>query len=109
MTEQQILNHITSWQDRMVECERQFGEFVALTGSTPESPLAAAVYGLMGGYTNTVSNLIAYDNYVLEAWWLEHNFGEKPMKIGFHNEPMRSISTIQELASFIAEDLRRAA
>ena len=58
----------------------------------------------MGAYTKAVADQIGWCDDTLLAWWTEKNFGERPMQIG---DTMRSISTIDELAAFISEDLAR--
>lgn len=62
----------------------------------------------MGSYTRATADLIDWDNETLEAWWTEHQFGEKPMSIGFNDDDMREISTIEALAEFIVDDLARS-
>jgi hypothetical protein len=109
MTETNILVQLKRWQEAMAESEHRISELSALAGSTPDAPLPTAVYGLMGTYTHTVADMIGWDEATLTAWWLDHNFGERPMKIGFAGEALLSIDSIEALAAFIAEDLRRAA
>lgn len=98
------LTILTAWQQRMQDCEAQMTAVNALFGAAPESPLPAAVYHLMGDYTRTIAARIDWCGDTLAAWWLEHNFGERPMQIGLGNEPLRTVSTIEELAQFIADD-----
>ena len=108
MTEGQILATLRTWQDAMQECDMRLDELTALTGPVVESPLGNAIYRLMGCYTDATADLIGWDESTLTSWWCEQNFGERPMKIGFSGEPMQSINTIEALAEFIAEDLRRS-
>lgn len=108
MMEGQILATLRTWQDAMQECDTRLDELAALTGPIVESPLGDAIYRLMGCYTDATADLIGWDESILTSWWCEHNFGERPMKIGFCGEPMQSIDTIDALAKFIAEDLRRS-
>lgn len=86
MNLEQLTATLQAWEGVMLECELQMDALSHLAGVAPEAPLPAAVYALMG----------------------EHNFGERPMNIGFTGEPMREISSIEALAQFIADDLERS-
>jgi hypothetical protein len=108
VNEKLIAAKLSKWQQDMAECDARMDELAALAGPIVESPLGDAVYRLMGAYTEAVADLIGWDESALSAWWCEHNMGERPMKIGFPREELRTISTIDDLAAFIAEDLRRS-
>lgn len=107
MNEEHIRSSLKRWHESMQECDLRMSELSELTGQFVESPLGDAVYHVMGEYTKAVAELIGWDNAVLEDWWCSHNFGEKPMAIGFSGEPMQRIETIDQLADFIIDDLRR--
>lgn len=109
MTETKILSILTAWQSAMQLCEERMDQLAAVAGPVVESPLGDAVYGLMGAYTKQVADQIGWCGDTLETWWVENHFGERPMQIGFCGDTMRSISTIDELAAFIADDLSRSA
>lgn len=109
MTPDMVRQALRRWNDSMQECDMRMSELAELTGQVVESPLGDAVYHVMGEYTKAVSDLIEWDKGTLSAWWLSHQFGENPMEIGFAKEPMQNLSTIEQLADFIIEDLRRAA
>lgn len=108
MTKERITAILKDWHESMLECDTRMDELAALTGTVVESPLGDAVYRVMGELTKAVADRICWCYETLEAWWTEHRFGERPMKIGFGGEPLRVISTIEELAAFIADDLARA-
>lgn len=108
MTKDRITAILKAWHDAMLECDARVEDLSELTGHVVDSPLGDAVYQLMGEYTAAVSELIGWDAEVLSAWWLEHQFGERPMKIGFPGEALRTIAAIEVLAEFIVEDLARA-
>lgn len=108
MTEADILAQLTRWQTAIRECWLRLEELDVLVGTVPEGPLPAAVGRVMGAYTETVADLIGWDASALESWWLENNFGERPMRIRFEGEPWRTLDSIEALAAFIAEDLRRS-
>jgi predicted Zn-dependent peptidase len=109
MSKQMILDVLAKWQSTMQECEQRMDDLASLVGHIADSPLGDAVYHLMGAYTESVADMIEWPDEYLEAWWTEHAFGEKPMNIGFSGEPLKTISTIEQLAAFVAEDLRRSA
>jgi hypothetical protein len=107
MTKDRILTILRAWHNAMRECDERMDQLAAVAGQVVESPLGDAVYHVMGSYTRATADLIDWDNETLEAWWTEHQFGEKPMSIGFHDD-MREISTIEALAEFIVDDLARS-
>ena len=39
----------------------------------------------------------------LEAWWMEHHFGERPMRAGLVGEELRDIVTLEELVELICD------
>src|SRR3546814_9810432 len=82
MKHEDAIRILTTWQERMQDCEQRMGELGALIGTSPEAPLQASVYGLMGDYTKAISTRLGCSDEWLEAWWLEHNFGEWPMSAG---------------------------
>ena len=89
----------------MRECEAQMDALSGLIGINPESPLQSAVYGLMGEHTRRVADLIGCPDEWLEAWWLDHKFGDDPMHAGLVGEPMREITTLEQLLALICDDL----
>lgn len=100
---------LRKWHEAMRECDARMDELAALTGPVSESPLGDAVYRLMGAYTEALADAIGFSDEYMMAWWTEHQFGGRPMSIGFCGEPVRSLKTIDDLAAFIAEDLERSA
>lgn len=108
MTQDAIRSTLKRWHEAMLECDTRMDQLAELAGQVVESPLGDAIYHLMGEYTKTVADLIEWDHSALEDWWTGNRFGERPMGIGFPGEPMQRISTIDQLADFIIEDLRRA-
>lgn len=109
MTVERIAEILTKWQAVMRECELRMDQLAALVGPVVDSPIGDSVYRVMGAYTKQVADVIEWCDETLESWWIDHNFGERPMGIGFPGEELRMISTVEELSSFIAEDLKRAA
>lgn len=107
MTPDEIRQTLRFWNDSMQECEQRMDQLADLAGQVVESPLGDAVYHVMGEYTKAVADMIGWDESVLSDWWVSHQFGERPMKIGFAGDEMRTIATIDALADFIIDDLRR--
>lgn len=108
MTQERITAILQRWHAALLDCDSRLDELAAVVGPVVDSPLAGAVYRVMGAYTKAVADQIGWCEETLEAWWTEHQFGARPLKIGFVGEPMRSIATIEDLAAFVAEDLARA-
>lgn len=104
MTREQKLAILTTWQERMRACEDATTQLVSLTGAAPESPLIDAIYRVMGLATRQAADLTGCADEYLTAWWLEHQFGERPMQAGLVGEPLRNIRTIEELAALIIDD-----
>lgn len=106
MNEELIRSAIKRWHKAMQECDARMDQLSELAGQVVESPLGNAVYRVMGEYTKAVADMIGWDEGALSDWWTGNRFGERPMGIGFPGEPMQRISTIDQLADFIIEDLR---
>lgn len=104
-----LLAALRNWHAAMELCEQRMDELAAVAGPVVESPLGDAVYGLMSAYTSALANAFGFSEEYLTAWWNEHQFGGRPMSIGFNREPLRTLKTIDDLAAFIAEDLERSA
>lgn len=100
-----MLHHLRQWQDAMQAAELQMDALSELTGINPEAPLFETIYNLMGLATRQAADLTGASLEWLEPWWLEHDFGARPMQAGLHGEPLRTLSTIEELVQLIADDL----
>lgn len=104
MIREQKLAMLKTWQERMQACEHATTQLVSLTGAAPESPLIDAIYRVMGLATRQAADLTGCADEYLMAWWLEHQFGERPMQAGLVGEPMRDISTLGDLVALICDD-----
>ena len=104
MTSDQKESMLREWQTRMAACEESVSVLVELTGASPESQLIDSIYSVMDLATRQASDLIGCADEWLTAWWLEHQFGEVPMKAGLSGQPLREIKTIEELAALIFDD-----
>lgn len=107
MSESEILAILAPWNDTMRECELRLSEALVLIGGDGDAPLPSAVVECMTAYTRAVAGRIDWDADTLIDWWAVHEFGARPLHIWFHDEPMRSIDSIEALVEFITEDLRR--
>lgn len=104
MSREQKLAMLTAWQERMQACEVATDDLIALTMASPESPLIDAIYSVMGLATRQAADLVGCGDDWLTAWWLEHRFGERPMQAGLTGEPLRDISTLDDLLALICDD-----
>lgn len=103
MTNDEALRIAERWQDAMVECDAQMDSLCTLIGVSPESPLPAAIYKMQGAYTRAVSDLLGISSEWLEVWWMEHDYGERPMKAGLKGDPLRNITTLAELLALVRD------
>jgi hypothetical protein len=104
VTRDRKLAILKAWQERMQACEAATDDLIRLTMAAPESPLINSVYSVMGLATRQASDLVGCTDEWLSAWWLEHKFGERPMQAGLTGEPLRDISTLDELVALICDD-----
>ncbi len=104
MNRPDALNLLNRWQERMQDAENNMGQLTAIVGSSPESPLQSAVYAVMGDYTRQVADRIGCSDEWLQSWWLDQNFGEHPLRAGIFGEPLREISTLEDLVALIVDD-----
>ncbi len=104
MNAPRTLSILRLWHSRMRALDEQFDTLSKLLQCTLESPFGAALSDLQHAYTLTVSEMIGGNatTDLLEAWWTEHHFGDRAMRAGLAGEPMREITTIDELAEFIS-------
>jgi len=102
---EQVRQLLRDWHARMAEMEKQVGTLMALLQAAPESALVSSVYAVAGMATEATAARIGCCQEWLDAWWLEHNFGEHDMKAGLRNERLRTIETIDDLADLIFDDM----
>lgn len=96
---------LQAWQECMQEIEQQTDALIELTGSTPEaSPLLCAIHALQGLATRQAAELTDTTADWLEAWWMEHRFGERPLRAGLVGDALRDIATLEELVALICDD-----
>lgn len=100
MNGQDIQLVLDTWQrhikDVSVQTEQLYRLFNYSGGALPES-----IDFLQEGYTQLLSNHIGFDFEVLLDWWLTHDFGERPLEIGWVGEELVSIKDNKELAEWI--------
>ena len=108
MIKPEILRHLSAWQAAMREVDKQYDALYALMGIAPESPLWKAVGDMQNLLTDQAADLCSISADWLMAWWLEHDFGETPMKAGLVGEELREIKTLEELVALICDDTEAA-
>lgn len=98
------LHRLQDWQDTMQAVDISLQTLTELLGYEPEAPLIAAVHALQGLATRQAAELTDTPLDLLEAWWMEHHFGERPMRAGLQGEALRDIGTLEELVTLICDD-----
>lgn len=102
LNKQDIQLELDTWQRQMqavsVQIEKLFRLFNYNGGALPDS-----IDYLQEGYTRLLSKHIGFDFEVLLDWWLTHDFGKRPLEIGFEGEELVSIGSNRELAEWIVE------
>jgi hypothetical protein len=100
-----VLGILDAWREHLLAVDQKMLALEELAGGSPESPLPSAVRALQGELTRQVAARLGWCEETLTDWWLTHNFGEQPMRMGLKGAPLRVIASNLELAAFIAEDL----
>ena len=100
-----VLAILEEWQSTVQPMDAALEELARIVGREPEAPLMAAAHALQGLATRQAAALIGTTPDWLEAWWLEHGFGERPMRAGLVGEPLREIATPEDLAALMTADL----
>lgn len=103
---EKIKQRLREWQEAMQAVEGVVSDLMQIVGHDPEAPLHSTVSALQGLATRQMAEIIGASEDWLEAWWLEHNFGERPLQIAIAGEPLREIKNIEELAQVIYDDLQ---
>ena len=109
MIKPEILRHLNAWQAAMREMDKQYDALHALTGITPESPLWKAVGNMQSLLTEQAADLCSIGADWLMEWWLEHDFGDVPMKAGLVGQELREIRTLDDLVTLICDDAETTA
>ena len=102
---EEIEKRLREWQDAMVAVDAVISDLMRIVGQAPESPLHSTVSALQELATRQVAENISTSDDWLEAWWLEHGFGERPMKVRLPGEDWCEIKSIEDLAQVIYDDL----
>lgn len=102
-TPEQILY---AWNATMHELEEAIYVLNLSLGSNPESSLMKAINALQELATKQAAELVGVSQDWLDAWWLECNFGDKPLQAGLVGEELRTITTLEELMKLILDDLK---
>lgn len=108
MTPAEILAILKPWHERTADLEEKMNALRDLLDMAPENSFSGAVYAVVGGYTRMVAERLDWDAAMLEDWIFAHQLGSRPMHAGFPGEAMRTLSTVEQLAQFIADDHTRS-
>ena len=102
LNKQDIQLVLDAWQKEMqavsLQIDKLFRLFNYHGGALPDS-----IDFLQEGYTRLLSNHIGFDFEVLLDWWLTHEYGKRPLEIGWVGEELVSIRSNRELAEWIVE------
>lgn len=102
LDKQDIQTVLDTWQKEIQavseQIEKLFRLFNYNGGALPDS-----IDFLQEGYTRLLANHIDFDFEVLIDWWLTHDFGNRPLEIGWVGEELVSIKNNKELAEWIVE------
>ena len=106
MNKQDIQLVLDTWQKEMQAVSEQIDKLFRIFNYCG-GPLPDAIDYLQEGYTRLLADHIGFDFQVLLDWWLTHEFGERPMEIGFVGEELRTIKDNKELAEWIVDLIKR--
>lgn len=98
---------IRNWHERLYAWEQQLGALRDLLQMAPEAPLNEAGWALAGGYVTALDSRWSIAGW-LEWWWHECRLGGTPQRAGLVGEPLRTITTIEDLIAIVADDLAQA-
>lgn len=102
LDKQDIQLLLDTWQKEMQAVNEQIEELFRIFNYCG-GPLPDSVDSLQEGYTRLLADHIGFDFQVLLDWWLTHEFGERPLEIGWVGEELRTIENNEELAGWIVE------
>lgn len=101
MTHADKLALLEAWQAHMQAVDVRMDVLRRELLVAPESPLWSAISQMQEAYTHATSDLLGWERCWLEVWWLEANFGEKPLECGWRDAPLQALSTLAELVAFV--------
>ena len=102
LNKQDVQLVLDAWQKEMQAVSEQIEKLFRIFNYCG-GPLPDSIDSLQEGYTRLLAEHIGFDFQVLLDWWLTHEFGERPMEIGFVGEELRTIESNRELAEWIVE------
>ena len=101
MTQAEKRALLEAWQAHMQAVEARMDVLRRELFVAPESPLWSAISQMQEAYTHATSDALGWSRCWLEAWWLEAEFGDKPMECGWVDAPWQALSTLDELLEFM--------
>ena len=90
------------WQKEMQAVSEQTGKLFRVFNYAG-GPLPDSIDSLQEWCTRLLANHIGFDFDVLLDWWLTHDFGKRPLEIGFVGEELVAIEDNGDLAEWIIE------
>src|SRR5690554_4276241 len=100
LNKQDIQLLLDAWQKEMQAVSEQIDELFRIFNYCG-GPLPDSIVSLQEGYTRLLANHIGFDFDVLLDWWLAHEYGKRPMEIGWKGEELSTIKDNKELAEWI--------
>ncbi len=107
MTETQILAILQPWQDTMQRAIALLDSLRTTIDPHPEGGLHLAFEVLMHLATRQAAQIIGCSDEWLEDWWLEYDFGARPLEVQFGGSSQwLKAATLPELAAIIHKDMQ---
>ena len=100
LNKQDIQLLLDAWQKEMQAVSEQMEKLSRLFNYS-EGELPVSIDILQEGYTRLLADYIGFDFQVLLDWWLTHEYGERPLEIGWKGGELVSIGSNRELAEWI--------
>lgn len=97
-TAQDILAILEPWQSALIEAEAGQESLMAFTGQSVDAPLMRTLSGLMDFATQQAAKLVGCDQWALDWWWQENEFGKRGMGVQVGDAPLRPMTTLAEYA-----------
>lgn len=100
LDKQDIQLLLDAWQKEMQDVSEQIEKLFRIFNYCG-GPLPDSIDSLQEGYTRLLADHIGFDFDVLLDWWLTHDFGKRPLEIGWEGEELVSVKNNKELSEWI--------
>lgn len=104
-----LLSRLTAWQAAHAEIETQYDALQALTGLSPESPLATVLFSTFTQYTQTLAELIGDTECWLDWYQYECAMGAKPMLVQFTDGKQIQVNSLSRLVQVMRYQPKKTA